>query len=88
MNIDWKSAEISELVRRALAEDVGSGDVTALATVPTGAVGAARILAREKVVVAGLPIAGLVFAALDPGMRVELWCAMEMWRRKARICCD
>ncbi|HZC66387.1 MAG TPA: carboxylating nicotinate-nucleotide diphosphorylase [Candidatus Dormibacteraeota bacterium] len=71
MNIDWNSAEISELVRRALAEDVGSGDVTALATVPAGAVGAARILAREKVVVAGLPIAGLVFAALDPGMRVE-----------------
>ena len=71
MNIDWNSAEISELVRRALAEDVGPGDVTALATVPAGAGGAARILAREKVVVAGLPIAGMVFAALDPGMRVE-----------------
>jgi nicotinate-nucleotide pyrophosphorylase (carboxylating) len=71
MMIDFKSAEMLELVRRALAEDVGAGDVTALATVPAGAVGAARILARETVVVAGLPLAGIVFAELDPAMRVE-----------------
>jgi nicotinate-nucleotide pyrophosphorylase (carboxylating) len=71
MMIDFKSAEMVEVVRRALAEDVGSGDVTALATVPAGAVGAARILARENVVVAGLPLAGMVFAGLDPTMRVE-----------------
>jgi nicotinate-nucleotide pyrophosphorylase (carboxylating) len=71
MMIDFKSAEMVELVRRALAEDVGSGDVTALATVPAGAVGAARILARENVVVAGLPLAELVFTALDPAIKVE-----------------
>jgi nicotinate-nucleotide pyrophosphorylase (carboxylating) len=71
MMIDFKSAEMVELVRRALAEDVGSGDVTALATVPAGAVGAARILAREDVVVAGLPLAGMVFTSLDPAMKVE-----------------
>jgi nicotinate-nucleotide pyrophosphorylase (carboxylating) len=71
MMIDFKSAEMVELLRRALAEDVGSGDVTALATVPAGAVGAARILAREDVVVAGLPLAGMVFTSLDPAMKVE-----------------
>ena len=71
MMIDFKSVEMVELVRRALAEDVGAGDVTALATVPTGAVGAARILAREEVVVAGLPLAGMVFTSLDPAMKVE-----------------
>jgi nicotinate-nucleotide pyrophosphorylase (carboxylating) len=73
MMIDFKSAEMVELVRRALAEDVGAGDVTTLATVPAGAVGAARILARENVVVAGLPLAELVFTALDPGMKVEFF---------------
>jgi len=73
MMIDFKSAEMVELVRRALAEDVGAGDVTALATVPTGAVGAARILAREEVVVAGLPLAGMVFTSLDPAMKVEFF---------------
>ena len=71
MMIDFKSAAMVNLVRRALEEDVGTGDVTALATVPAGATGKARILAREPLVVAGLPIAEMVFAALDPGMSVE-----------------
>src|ERR1700744_4428550 len=75
MTIDFKSAEMVELVRRALAEDVGSGDVTALATVPAGAVGAARILAREDVVVAGLPLVEMVFTSLDPAMKVEFFVA-------------
>jgi len=63
------------LVRRALEEDTGTGDVTALAIVPAGATAKARILAREPLVVAGLPIAEIVFAALDPGMRVEFLAA-------------
>ena len=71
MMIDFKSAAMVNLVRRALEEDVGTGDVTALATVSAGAMGKARILAREPLVVAGLPIAEMVFSALDPGMSVE-----------------
>jgi nicotinate-nucleotide pyrophosphorylase (carboxylating) len=71
MNIDWKSAAVVDLVRRALEEDVGTGDVTVLATVPALASGRARILAREPLVVAGLPLAEMVFAALDPAITVE-----------------
>ncbi len=71
MNIDWKSASVVNLVRRALEEDVGTGDVTVLATVPALASGRARILAREPLVVAGLPIVEMVFAALDPAIQVE-----------------
>lgn len=71
MNMDWKSAAVINLVRRTLEEDVGTGDVTALATVPALATGRARILAREPLVVAGLPLVEMVFAALDPAVRVE-----------------
>jgi len=71
MHIDWKSAAVVNLVRRALEEDVGTGDVTVLATVPALATGRARILAREPLVVAGLPLVEMVFAALDPAMSVE-----------------
>ena len=42
-----------------------------LATVPALASGRARILAREPLVVAGLPIVEMVFAALDPAIQVE-----------------
>jgi nicotinate-nucleotide pyrophosphorylase (carboxylating) len=69
--MDWNSKYISELVQRALEEDVGPGDVTAEATIPAHVTGRARILAREDLVCAGLPIAERVFRALDPKMRFE-----------------
>ncbi len=75
MTIDWKSAAIVGIVRRALEEDIGPGDVTALATVPAQAKAEARILARESLTLAGLPLVQMVFAGLDPGARVEFLAA-------------
>ncbi|MBI4171893.1 MAG: carboxylating nicotinate-nucleotide diphosphorylase [Actinobacteria bacterium] len=57
------------VVRDALAEDVGPGDVTTEATVPAGAVCAARILLKEPGVVCGLAAAEAVFRVLDPEVR-------------------
>ena len=68
--MNWHSQEIDELVRRALAEDVGTGDATTAAIVPAGAPAKATIVARQTLVCAGLPIAELVFRALDREMRV------------------
>ena len=60
-----------ELVRRALAEDVGRGDVTTQATIAPGTRSRARFVARQAGVVAGLPIAALTFALLDPAVEFE-----------------
>jgi nicotinate-nucleotide pyrophosphorylase (carboxylating) len=60
-----------DLIRRALAEDIGRGDVTTEATIPAYVQATARIVARETGVVAGLPLAQRVFAALDPAIRFE-----------------
>jgi nicotinate-nucleotide pyrophosphorylase (carboxylating) len=65
------SEEIEALVRRALAEDVGSGDATTTAIVPAGTPAKAIILARQTLVCAGLPIAENVFRALDLKMRID-----------------
>jgi nicotinate-nucleotide pyrophosphorylase (carboxylating) len=54
-----------DLVRRALAEDVGYGDRTTNAIVPAEATARARFEARGKCVVAGLDIATAVFTELD-----------------------
>ncbi len=70
--MDWDSEYITDLVNRALEEDVATGDVTTMATVPDGATGKARILARAPLVCAGLPLVERVFEALDPEMDVEL----------------
>jgi nicotinate-nucleotide pyrophosphorylase (carboxylating) len=59
----------SEVVRRALAEDIGNGDVTTTATVPAGRRCSGTILARQAGVVAGLPVASLTFRLLDPDLR-------------------
>ena len=68
--MNWRSQEIDELVRRALAEDVGTGDATTAAIVPAGTPAKAHIIARETLVCAGLPIAESIFRALDREMRI------------------
>ena len=72
--MDWNSEAISSLVRQALAEDIGAGDATTLATIPESAKARARILAREPLVCAGLPLTVRVFHELDPNCRAEMLC--------------
>jgi nicotinate-nucleotide pyrophosphorylase (carboxylating) len=69
--MDWNSQEVDGLLRAALSEDLGSGDATALATIPAAAMARARIMAKAPLVCAGLPIAERVFRALDPDVRLR-----------------
>jgi nicotinate-nucleotide pyrophosphorylase (carboxylating) len=70
--MNWDSEYVHRLVETALEEDIGAGDATVLATIPGRAIGKARILAREDLVCAGLPMAERVFRALDSKMQIEL----------------
>ena len=63
--------EIRRAVQMALAEDIGSGDVTTLATVPEDSSATAVMRAREVLVVAGLPLAEAVFRELAPTLQIE-----------------
>ncbi len=63
-------AEVMETIRRALAEDIGSGDVTTLALVDPEAVGTGEILAREACRVAGVCVGRAVLTCVDPGIEV------------------
>ncbi|TDU30913.1 nicotinate-nucleotide pyrophosphorylase [carboxylating] [Panacagrimonas perspica] len=56
-------------VTRALAEDVGSGDVTAR-LVPAGQQGEAKVIARESAIICGQPWVDEVFRQLDPNVKV------------------
>ena len=59
--MELSAAEIRRAVRAALTEDIGSGDVTTLATVPETATARAAMQAREPLVVAGLAFAEAAF---------------------------
>ena len=59
------------MVRRALAEDVGPGDVTATAVVPRTARAVAHLVARTAGVLAGTEVAALAFTLVEPQVAVE-----------------
>lgn len=59
-------ADVRRVVEAALAEDVGSGDVTSSSVIPAATRFAGTLAAREPMVVAGLPLAGIVFATVSP----------------------
>ena len=63
--------ETRDLVARALAEDLGSGDVTAEAVVPEDATGRATITQKEAGVVFGLEVAAEVFRQTGAGELAE-----------------
>lgn len=63
--------EIRRAVHAALAEDIGSGDVTTLATVPPRAKIVAVMRAREPMVAAGLVLAEAAFRKLSPGIEIK-----------------
>jgi nicotinate-nucleotide pyrophosphorylase (carboxylating) len=59
-------------VRAALAEDVGSGDVTSAATVPESAMARASMRAREDLMVCGLAFAEATFRTVSPAITIDL----------------
>lgn len=63
--------EIAEIIKRALQEDIGSGDVTTMATVPAGTSRRAELVAKEDFTLAGLDVARQVFTTLDPDVAFE-----------------
>ncbi|MEO8425531.1 MAG: carboxylating nicotinate-nucleotide diphosphorylase [Verrucomicrobiota bacterium] len=63
--------EIGKLVQLALAEDIGSGDVTTLALVPESGVARAVLVAREPLVFAGIALAEAAFRQLCPAIKIE-----------------
>ena len=65
---------ISECLRQALTEDIGSGDITTETIVPAGATLRGQIVAKQDGVVAGLDVAQQVFHLLDE--RIEFTAAV------------
>jgi len=68
LNVNIK--DIKANVRAALAEDIGSGDITA-ELIPVDALASARIISRDAGVVCGKAWVNEVFAAVDPGITVD-----------------
>jgi nicotinate-nucleotide pyrophosphorylase (carboxylating) len=79
------TADSADIVARALAEDLGDGDVTTAATVPADT--RARAVIRQKApgVVYGLDVAEQVFRSLDPEATFTRAVAEGMWRESGEV---
>ncbi len=73
-------AELEELVRRALEEDIGSGDVTTDAIIAAEARARGLITQKADGSVYGLEMAELTFLALDPSARFQRLVREGYWR--------
>src|SRR6202142_2319673 len=62
--------DLPQQIERALAEDIGSGDLTA-ALIPSGASGRASVITREKAIICGIPYVDGTFARIDPKVGIE-----------------
>ncbi|MDM8527761.1 carboxylating nicotinate-nucleotide diphosphorylase [Anaerolineales bacterium HSG24] len=63
--------EIQQIIKQALAEDIGPGDLTSLATVPTDHICDGRFIAKATGVVAGLEVVQLTLAAVDASIEFK-----------------
>ena len=63
---------VRRIVRLALDEDIGTGDVTTEAVVPPGTEAVAEVVAKGEGILAGVPVAVLVLAEVDPTVRATV----------------
>ncbi len=64
--------EIRDLIQLAITEDVGDGDHSSLACVPSTGVSKARLLVKQDGIVAGVSVAEIVFNEVDPELKVAV----------------
>lgn len=63
---------LDKIIANALLEDIGSGDHTTLACIPSDAIGKAVLLVKQEGVIAGIEVACKVFDAFDPALSVDI----------------
>jgi len=63
--------ELDLIIENALREDVGEGDHTSLACIPSDAQGKAKLLAKDNGTIAGVAFAKMIFKAVDADLHIE-----------------
>jgi len=64
--------EIDLIIANAIREDVGVGDHSSLACIPEDAIGTAKLLVKDKGIIAGIEFARQVFSFVDPGLKLDV----------------
>jgi nicotinate-nucleotide pyrophosphorylase (carboxylating) len=63
---------LNQFIKSALKEDLGDGDHTSLSTIPANAIGKAKLLVKEKGVIAGVEVALEILKSVDENLKVKV----------------
>ncbi len=63
--------DLKNFINNALKEDVGDGDHTSLASIPTSATNKAHLLVKDDGIIAGIELAKLIFNEVDSSLEIE-----------------
>jgi nicotinate-nucleotide pyrophosphorylase (carboxylating) len=69
---EYFEKEVTYIIENAIREDVGDGDHSSLACIPENARGRAKLLVKDKGVIAGVAFAKRVFNYIDKSLRVDI----------------
>src|SRR6476659_3494388 len=77
---------MKDLIKEALAEDIGKGDATSKLTVPRDAQARARIDQKEPGVISGIEVAEAVFREVDKSLRFMALTSEGSWNDPGPVC--
>ena len=69
---DQFEKELEIIIKNAIREDVGDGDHSSLACIPPATTGKAKLLVKEKGIIAGVAFAKQIFTYVDPNLKIEI----------------
>lgn len=62
----YNNPQVDSIINLALSEDIGTGDITTISTIPADKTAHGRFVAKEDMVVCGLDLASYIFSKVDP----------------------
>jgi nicotinate-nucleotide pyrophosphorylase (carboxylating) len=65
--------ELDIIIKNAIREDVGEGDHSSLACIPTLAQGKAKLLVKDEGIIAGVAFAEMIFKYVDADLKMEIY---------------
>ena len=65
--------ELDLIISNGIREDIGEGDHSSLACIPSEAQGKAKLLVKDNGIIAGVKFAEMIFAFVDPEMKMEVF---------------
>jgi nicotinate-nucleotide pyrophosphorylase (carboxylating) len=63
--------ELNLIIQNGIREDIGPGDYSSLACIPTSATGKAKLLVKDEGIIAGVEFAKMIFHYVDSNLKIE-----------------